>query len=53
VNHRKWMKRVIAIIPNAIPTPSLIEPPLELAALDFAGCSTTTVEPAGTAADVT
>jgi hypothetical protein len=40
------MKRVIAILPNAIPIPSPIEPPLELASLDFA---VATVEPAGAA----
>jgi len=53
MNYRKWTKRVIAIIPNAIPTPSPIKPPLELASLDFAGCSVATVEPVGIAADVT
>jgi hypothetical protein len=53
MNYHKWMKQVIAIIPNATPNPSPVKPPLELASLDFAGCLVAAVEAAGIDADVT
>jgi hypothetical protein len=53
MNYRELMKRAIAIVPNMIHIPSPIEPPLELALLDFSDCTVTkAVVPAGIAAEV-